>query len=320
MAYKIFYGSENLPLKLGNTSVQCYLLEHKLPVLVKKSVHKALGYEGKSEDWLLDLFGSINKFYPIDGALFDAYENPILFEETPDSNENILSKGISPEIFLQTCQTIVNAKNDGYLSLQQLKHARAATSLLAAIGNADLSELIKTATGFTFAKETGKDFLRNYFINHTSDELWQWSSALPDDFYEILLDWSDFDWSDLRNNPKKVGTALHELVFSRLDTPLLEILRTQKPKRTYRKKKQGAPNHLLPELSNYLAEVTAVYKAAAGNRTIFSQLLNRMHPQREPELKLGPTVDDLLGPAILSDWEKTLKKGLSVNQVYTKKK
>lgn len=320
MTYKIIYGSENLPLKLGQAFVQCYWLENKTPVLVKKSIQKALGYEGKSEEWLLDLFGSINKFYPIPGALFDAYENPILFENTSGSGETNLLKGISPEMFLLTCQTIVNAKNDGYLSVQQLKHARAAANLLDAINDSDLSGLIETATGFTFVKETGKDYLRNYFTNHTADELWQWSNALPDDFFEMLFDLYELDWADLRKHPKKTGNALHELVFSRLNDSLAAILRTQKPKRSYRKKKKDTQNNLVPGLSAYLAEVISLHKAAAGNRSIFFQLLNRMHPQREAELKLAPTVDDLLGPAILSEWEQTLKKGLSVNQIYTTKK
>ncbi len=320
MAYKIIYGTENLPLKVGNINIQCYLLENKIPVFVKKSIQKALGYDGKSEDWLLDLFGSINKFYPIPGALFDAYENPILFESTAENGEITILKGVSPEIFQLTCQTICNAKKDGYLSVQQLKHARAASIILDAIVDADLVERVETATGFSFLKETGKNYLSAYFIDHTNDDLWQWCRAIPDEFFEITFELYDLGWADLRNRPKAVGNALYELVFSRLEPNLSEDLRKQKPKRSYRKKKIIPGSNLHPAFSAYLTEVTAAYKAAGGNRTIFIQLLNRMHPQQETELKLSATVDDLLGPAILSDWEMTLKKGLSVNQVYTKKK
>lgn len=49
----IQFGSRSKPLKITNIHLYCYILENKQKVITGDSVQKFLGYEGKSENWLL---------------------------------------------------------------------------------------------------------------------------------------------------------------------------------------------------------------------------------------------------------------------------
>lgn len=316
--YKIAYGSEQLPLKIGASEIPCFILEHRQFVLTKTGVQKALGYDGKSEDWLFDLLSSINKFYPIPGELFDALESPVLFEmNRQDGSRNII-KGIYPDLLQTICKTIQNAKNDGYLSVSQLKHAKAAETILNFLSENDLTQAIETATGFVFLKESGKNYLQDFLLQETGDAVYQWTKTIRDDFYEKILELNQLNWIDLRENYLAVSRLLHEIIYSRLPDNLVGILRTQKPKRSY-KLKSNTQDLEHPELKAYLSEALSLLKAAGDNWPIFTQLLNRIHPKNNlPELRTvqsGKTNEPEL-----SVLNSHLKKGVLINRVPKKYK
>ena len=62
---KIAYGSNGLPLKISNLELPCYILSDKQRVLSISGIQKFLGYEGKSETWLLNILNAISKFEKI---------------------------------------------------------------------------------------------------------------------------------------------------------------------------------------------------------------------------------------------------------------
>jgi len=74
---KIAYGSTELPIKLGDSSVSCFILSNNQYVLPISSVQKLLGYDGKSETWLLNILNNISKFTKISKDLLQAYEDPV---------------------------------------------------------------------------------------------------------------------------------------------------------------------------------------------------------------------------------------------------
>lgn len=316
--YQTAYGNESLPLRIGTIELSCYILDNGNAVFSKNSLQKALGYDGKSEDWLYDFLGNINKFYPIPGVLFEAFEQPIPVEiKRADGTSSIIA-AIIPETLEMTCLTIANAKNDGYLSVGQLKHAKAAETLINYALENNLHRDIEQATGFVFLKETGKKYLQQVLASENPDPVYQWIKTVPDAFLEKILSIRQMGWKDLRENPYGVSKILHEVVFSRLSEDLLEKLRHETPKRSYKSKnKPNDSEH--PELKTYTAEVLSLLKAAADNWTIFLQLLNRIHP-KNTLAELVWTVADQKPAAPLSILDTHLQKGILVNRTYKKNK
>ena len=310
--YKVAYGSEQLPLKIGTIEIPCFILENRQPVLTKTGVQKALGYDGKSEDWLLDLLSSINKFYPVPGMLFDAFETPFLFEINRPDGGQVIVKGIFPDFLETTCKTIQNAKNDGYLSVGQLKHAKAAETILKFLYENDLTQAIETATGFVFLKERGKNYLQEFLLHGTGDAVYQWTKTIRDHFFDRILTLNQLAWIDLRNNPLTISRLLHETLYSRISGDLVNLLRNQKPKRSY-KIKGNTQDLEHPELKAYLSEVLSLLKAAGDNWPIFIQLLNRIHPKNavpEPKALVVYTNEPELA------LNTHLKNGVRINRLH----
>ncbi|MFT3794338.1 P63C domain-containing protein [Flavobacterium sp.] len=318
IVHQISFGSEQLPLKIGNIELPCFILDNRQAVFTKNGLQKALGYDGKSEDWLFDFLGSINKFYPIQGELFEAFENPILFEVTAKDGNKIVCNGMATYILLMTCQTIVNAKADGYLSVGQLKHARAAQAIAQFASQYNLNEAVAQASGFNFAKESGKTYLEQFLVRQTNDPAYHWVHTFRDAFFDALLQQQSLEWVDLRDKPQEISRLLYETIFSRIPDNLLNELRSNKPKRSYRRNgKVSDTEH--PALKEYLSEILSLLKAAADNWTIFLQLLNRIHPKKNnTELQLEHPV---AVPAISEEpLHLLIKKGLEINKTYKKHK
>jgi hypothetical protein len=314
----VAYGTESQSLRIGTLELPCFILNDKREVFSINGLQKALGYDGKSEDWLFDLLSSINKFYPVPGQLFEAYENPVLFEIRRVDGTNFIGKGIPPEVLISTCQTIQNAKNDGYLNLSQLKHAKAAAIIAHYFSEHDIQQAIAQATGLNFIKESGKAYLQEYLLKNIDDAMYQWVEALRDAFWEKMLGIQGMDWTDLRDQPKNAADMVQEVVFSRLTDHLSNIMRTNKPKRTYRRKGYKVQDIEHAELGIYISEVLSLLKAANDNWTIFIQLLNRIYPKNNSaDLKL-PEIKEITETSGVLD--QNLKKAVALNKVYHKNK
>lgn len=317
--YHPLYGSENLPLKIGTTALSCYILDNGQQVFTKSSVYKALGYDAKSEDWLFDLLGSINKFHPVSGAVFDVLEKPVLFEIQSRNGNTKRIKGIPASLFLEVCHTIANAKSSGYLNLNQLKFGKAAEAILKGIGKQNLDDLIGEATGFFFMKEHTKNQLQDFLLKNSGDDVFHWVRTFPDALFEALRNIHSLQWSDLKNQPQPCANILHEIIFSRLSDDMLQELRTRKPKRTYKSKTGRIQDIQHPELKVYTTVILSLLNAAANNWTIFIQLLNRIYPKNKELVSASIfTGPDQKVTETLTELDKIIRKGVMINKVYKK--
>jgi hypothetical protein len=317
---KVIYGSEKLPLDLGSAVISCYILDNKQRVFTKTSFQKALGYDGKSEEWLLDFLSSVNKFYPISGALLAAYEKPILFELYHNAQPLIL-KGLTPETLIETCVAITNAKKDGYLNVSQLKFAKVAEHIQRFSEQNNLNMLIDDATGFNFFKENSILYLQQFLQNQFDEAAFTWIKTLPEDLFERLFEIHQMEWSDVRLDPSTVGNMIYEIIFSRIPDELVQQLRIAKPKRFY-KRKNGVQDNLHPELKIYIEDILSLLNAAGENWNIFIQLLNRAHPKNKVLGKKSGVVIHKINHAELplNSLDKNLLKGVRLNKIYKKPK
>ena len=305
----IAFGSEKLPLRISKIELPCFILSNKQHVITKHGMQKALGYDGKSETWLIDFLKDIHKFNPLAAELLSSIEKPILFEIKRRDGLNYSIEGIDPIAFLEACKAISIAKKDGYLNISQLRFAKSVDTILSAANESNIHDLIDVATGFEFFKENAKEQLQRFLVQNTADTSFQWVKTFPDEFFEALFGMQETDWIGSNQKPQGIGKTIYEVVFSRIPNDLLEELRTSKPKRTYKRKGDKVQDTQHPKLKEYTISILSLLKASGYNWNIFQQLLNRAHPKNSSfSTKFLQFPEDPGKPNELSAFNQTLLK------------
>lgn len=277
----VSFGSDPLKLKIGRKNLICFILSDGQRIVALESIPKLLGYDGKSPNWLFEFLMSVNRLTPIEPALLESLGRPVIFT---NQNSQTLRQGIPANVFTEACRAIVKAKEEGFLYMSELKFAKAAEDVLSVL-NDEVIEMIDQATGFTLFKQNHKESLARKMAKATESNYPVWMKSFSDEFYEMILDFRGWKWQDLNSDSSKVGDYLIDLIFSRIDGSLLEILETTKPKMKYRKGNSREQYLEHPELSAHISAISALVKASANNNSIFEQLLAKSLPKkREMEL------------------------------------
>lgn len=298
------FGLEKFPLKIGNIAIPCFILENKKQIVLKSAVSKALGYDGKSETWLAELLGHINRFFPVE-ELIEQYTAAIAFELKQPGQPSRSEHGIGPITFLNVCSALQRAKNEGYLNAGQVKYSKYADKILLELNLSNFEFLIDEATGFNFYKAQAIDQLQRFYIQQFDDGAFLWLSTFPESFFAKLFEIHQTDWTSLKNQPQQVGKIIHEIIFSRIPDETLQVLRNTKPKRSYRRKDNSKRETIHPFLKEYLSNVSALIKAAGDSWNIFLQLLHRSFPKNKSIGKF-PLLSEQIQDRELSSFNKKL--------------
>jgi len=307
--YKVAFGSEKLPLRISKIELPCYILSNKQHLITKYGIQKALGYDGKSETWLIDFLKDIHKFNPITIGLLNSIENPISFEINRHDGLNYMIEGIDSIAFIEACKVISLAKKDGYLNVNQVRFSKSVDHILSTANELNINNLIDAATGFEFFKENAKDHLQRFLVKNTADTSFQWVKTFPDEFFEILFEMQESDWISSNQKPQLIGKTIYEIVFSRIPNDLLEELRISNPKRAYKRKGDKFQDIQHPKLKEYIISILSLLKASGYSWNIFQQLLNRAHPKNSNfTTKFPQFTEDSEKSNELSAFNKTLLK------------
>jgi len=303
----ILYGSPDLHLKINNAAVSCFILSDNRQAFRMRDFQKALGYDGKSESWLLELLKGISKFSAVPEALVSALENPVTVSYHHPNGTQLPIRILETPLAQKTVKLIVNARNNGHLSIGQLKFAKAAVLLQDYFSKNTLSEAIEEASGFNFEKTAAKTRLHQCLMAKHPNAAFEWARVLPDAFFELLGKLYGLHWNQIRTGPEMGAKATNDLVFSRLPEALAQILAATKPKRSYK----GSQNLQQPELLQYLGSLQQLAETAGYHRNIFLQLLNRTHPKNN-EWPVKDTDFSTQQPTAItvSEFNAFLKKGI----------
>lgn len=275
---KIAYGSPQLLLKMGNLEISCFILKDNKHVLPINGIQKILGYEGKSETWLINTLNVISKFTKIPKELLQAYESPMNIEINASKTTKETLEIVDSAVFIETCKIFVEAKNNGLLGANLIKISKIAADVLQHNSNQNIEVLIDVATGFANFKELAKLSLEKYMQAQLEDDAVLWLKTISDDFYNLLFEIHNHDWKAMNRNPEFMGKFLYDIVFSRISNELLSELRSNPPKRSYKRKNYQLQNNEHPDLKNHLKYIITLLKTSGDNWYIFLQLLNRSFP------------------------------------------
>jgi len=278
---KIRFGQKENPLQLGSVSLNCYILENKMRVLTLNSIQKALGYEGKSENWVTEFIDKLNTFFPIDSDLVAAFRNAILIEinDIKDKKTSVEST-IESHHLIKLCRVIIKAKEEGFLNIAQLKYAKAALLIEKTVEKTGIVDLIDQVTGFTRHKIVTLEHFVTLLKNQQNDTAVDWIKTIPIDFIEAILEANHLFWEDVQGKPSALVDLLNEIIFSRIENDALDAIRKSKPKRAYTRKNNKKQEIEHPRLKEYILILNSLLKASGKNWNILIQLLNKTYPKQ----------------------------------------
>ena len=207
-------------LHLGDTSVDCYVLDTGERVISSRTLTQAIT-NTKSGD-LAEYIGvaSLKPFINKDLVLAETIEYTI-------PGTQYIGKGVTAERFLEICQAYVSALSAGALTTERQREIAIRCSvLLSSCAKIGLIALIDEATGYQYERE--QDALQVKLKAYIADELRDWEKTFPDELWEEfgrLTNWQ----TPLQSRPKWWGKLVMELVYEALDPDIAEYLKNNKP-------------------------------------------------------------------------------------------
>ncbi len=296
-------------LIFGNISLACHILEDGLHFLSLKGFNFALGYKGKSENWLHDLLQKLEVTSILTSTATAQISSPVVFSAPSFNKVKKNEKGIAPLVLLEVCHVLINAKENNSLSISELKYFSAAAKILNHVNEETIFIAIDYATGFHFHKEICKKSVMEFMMNQIPDSAFKWITTLPDSFISLLIKMRGLQWHDLENNPRLFAKILHDLVFIRISEELLTDLRNSPPKRDYRRKNKAEQQVQHPALRQYTKSILSLIETSGNNWHIFLRLIDLAYPKvsYSPFLLPGGNIKT---PEALSSFNENLLKFL----------
>lgn len=304
----IQFGSSDKPLKIGNVLLFCYILENKQRVITRDSFQKAMGYEGKSETWLLELLTSINRFTLIQTELLNEIKNPLTAKTSNNYSEKEVSDLLDATCIVQSCLAIEKAKEDGYLNVNQLKFAKSASIVLKKIKNTTIESLIDEATGFNWYREQTIERVIQTLLNQQNDTTFLWIKTFPSQFLERIIELNSLNWKNIFQKPSSLSKIFNEIIYTRINNEVLDDLRTLKPKRTYTRKNNKKQDNEHPNLKKHIIAIESILTASDNNWSIFIQLLNKTFPKQKNRPLLEIEIQENVIEKSFSDFNEKLLK------------
>jgi hypothetical protein len=286
-------------LVLGDTTIECAVLEDGRRVLSQRSVGKALGRRHGGRDWRVareagDGSGRLPIFLVaenlksfISNELRVMGSTPILYRPLHGGK---VASGIDATALPKICDVWLKARDAGVLrQKRQQRIAAKAEVLMRGLAHVGIIALVDEATGYQ--EERDRDALHRILAAYISEELMPWTRRFPDTFYEELFRLQGWQYRPPSvKRPRQVGKLTAELVYQQLPPGVLDELRAKNPmvKPGYRRHKHQqflTENIGNVHLEKQLIAVTTLMRAAPDLKT-FKLLFKRAFPGPQRPLEL----------------------------------
>jgi hypothetical protein len=278
------HGSEDHPLKIGDTEIPCYVLEDGRRVLQQTGLIGALdmshgGSYSMGGDRLAK-FATQGRLKPfVSSELVERTERPIRFR-TPSGS---LAYGYDATVLADLCEAVLAARSAGILQKQQAHIARKAEILVRGFARIGIIALVDEATGYQRDRE--KDALAKILEAWVAKELQAWVKTFPREFYEHMfrLRGLEFSSNSVRR-PQYFGHLTNDIVYKRLEAGVLKELKRVTPRndegRPTAKYTQSLTKNIgYPKLKEHLGAVVA-YMKISKTWDGFLNLLNEHYPRK----------------------------------------
>jgi hypothetical protein len=288
-------GSHDRPLRVGNISIPCYVLDDETRVLTVAGMSDGLGLArggsmiaGMNR---LELFISRNRINPfVNKDLAERIHSPIVFI-TPTGGK---AYGYDAEVLVDLCEVVLVARQAKVLQTQQLRIAQQCEVLTRGLARNGIVGLVDEATGYQYLR--ARNALEKILDQWLTKELQPWRKQFPNDYYKRIFELNEWEYDPSSvKRPSVIGTWTNDIIYDRLGPGLREELedyagRDEKGRLKHRLHQYLTSSHGLPELQGHISGVIALMRAATNWRQ-FKEMLQRAYPK--PHTTLSMAFDDL---------------------------
>jgi hypothetical protein len=292
---KALCGSQDQPLRIGDLSIPCYVLEDETRVLTVSGMTEALGLArggsmvaGMNRLELFVLRKKINPFVSKD--LVERIHSPLVFI-TPTGAK---AYGYNAEIIVELCESVLAARQAGVLQTQQLGIAQRCEVLTRGLARLGIIGLVDEATGYQYIR--ARNALERILDQWLTKELQPWKRQFPNDYYKRIFELNNWDYDPTSlARPGVIGIWTNDIVYDRLGPGIRQLLheyagRNEKGRLKHQLHRFLTSMHGIPELQAHLSAIVALMKAAT-NWEQFKEMLQRAFPK--PDTTLSMAFDDL---------------------------
>jgi len=284
-------------LQIGNSKIECHVLEDGTRVLSRIGVLRAMGRTGKAkggraydDEFGLPVFLTANNLKPF--ITSDLLENSAPVHFIP-AKGGASALGYKAELLPQICSVFLDADDAGDVSRMQEHIVQQCKILLRGLATIGITALVDEATGYQEVRD--RDALQAILDKYLRKEFAAWAKRFPDQFYREIFRLRKWEWKGMRvNRPQIVGKWTTDLVYNRLAPGITdELQRRNPPQQRKRVRNQQFLTEDVghPALAQHLHAVIALMKASSSWEQ-FRRLVDRALPQRGKDVQLDFIEDD----------------------------
>ncbi len=284
---EVLAGSPDSPLRIGDTEIECYVLDDDTRVITQASMLTAIGRskrvpgaEGADESLPPILRAkSIRPFIPEDVI---EQAQPISFRLP----SGVRANGYRADLLPTICEIYLAARQDDVLPHNQRHIAAQAEILVRALAHVGIIALVDEATGYQDIRT--KDALSKILEAFVARELQPWVKTFGPDYYREMcrLRGVPYDPASVQR-PQYFGNVTNDIIYDRLAPGVKdELVAAQK-----KAEKSGKMfQHLTtttgyPKLREHLGSVVTLMKISE-NWGDFKAKLDTIHPSYKGNVPL----------------------------------
>ncbi|MGJ0125912.1 P63C domain-containing protein [Pantoea sp. RHCKP32] len=228
---KAIAGANDTPLQLGDSTLECYVLEDGSRVFSGNGLQKALKFPGSAGGSALVKMlnaGRLSEKLTID--ILDKINNRKEFVRPGSGGRLSKTYGYDATLLIDICNLLIECREQGILTPKQEEYAQTARVIISSVAKVGIIGLIDEVTGYQHQRE--KDELQKILKAYISEDLLPWQKRFPDIFYRELFRLNGWDYTlgSIKKRPGVIGTWTNKLIYEQLPPGVLDELKERTPK------------------------------------------------------------------------------------------
>ncbi len=166
-------------LKIGEVELDVYVLSDRKRVISKRAMAGALQLKSEGGNAFLRTMSRKGIQNVVPPELNHSIANPIFFQGIRGES----CDGYEAETLIEVCDSLIEARNRGYLAPSQIFLAYQAEVIVRSAAKLGIIALVDEATGYV---DNVKDEYRKLFASFVKNEFSQWEKHFPDKFFSMI--------------------------------------------------------------------------------------------------------------------------------------
>lgn len=228
---KAIAGANDTPLQLGDSTLECYVLEDGSRVFSGNGLQKALKFPGSAGgSALVKMLNAGKLSEKLTSDILDKINNRKEFVRPGSGGRLSKTYGYDATLLIDICNLLIDCRELGILTPKQEEYARTARIIISSVAKVGIIGLIDEVTGYQHQRE--KDELQKILQAYIAEDLLPWQKRFPDIFYRELFRLNGWDYTlgSIKKRPGVIGTWTNKLIYEQLPPGVLQELKERTPK------------------------------------------------------------------------------------------